>query len=332
MAHPGSVLVFTAGEAISAGEWVYIDIGDGKVYLADATDVEKLATGIALSTAAQNDSVAVQSSGEISLNSLTAGMRYYLSGDTPGAQIGTKPDTSTQYLGRAISEEKFIVEPRTYTGYIDGGYMVLPPGTTAAGTAPIKWTTQGAGLSTVEQGAMELIGNSLQFTQLAKRRGVAMSQTVITSDTTVANTTTESGALITAEHGANYLEVGKCEEIVLRGTVQQAAGSSKLQVRVKYAGTTLQTISTNTGLISAGTPFEIRVTTTVRSTGAAGTMAINSILWIDGVNNIPDSYTLATIDTTTEQNTTITLKWTVANASNIITVNQGRVLCIEPNK
>lgn len=211
--------------------------------------------------------------------------------------------------------------------------LTLPAGGTAASTAPLKFTTQVNPLTVVEQGAMELVGNSLQFTQKAKRRGVAMSQATITADTTTGNTTTESAAMITAEHGANYLEVGKCEEIILRGIVQQASdGGGQLQVRVKYAGTTKLTITTATGNIAAGTPFEIKVTTTLRTTGGTGTLQINAVLWIDGVVNIPDSTSLATVDTTTAQNTTITLQWTVADAGNTITVNQGRVLCIEPNK
>ena len=209
----------------------------------------------------------------------------------------------------------------------------LPAGSTAASSAPLKFTTQASPLTTEEQGTMELVGNSLQFTQLVKRRGVAMSQGVITADTTLANSTTETAAIITAAHGANYLEVGKCEEIVLRGTMQQtSSGGGQLQVRVKYAGATIQTLTTNTGNIAAGTPFEIRVTATCRTTGATGTMQLNSVLWIDGVANIPDSAALSTIDTTTAQNTTITLDWTVADVSNTITVNQGRILCIEPNR
>lgn len=189
------------------------------------------------------------------------------------------------------------------------------------------------GISSVIQGMLELIGNSLQFTQLAKRRGVAMSQAVITSDAILGNDNTESAALITAEHGANYLEVGKCEEIILRGIVRQTiVGGGQLQVRTKYAGVTISTTTTAAGNIAAGTPFEFKVTTTCRSIGGSGSLQINSVLWIDGVSNVPDSAALVTIDTTTAQNTTITFQWTVADTSNTITVNQGRVLCIETNK
>ena len=216
--------------------------------------------------------------------------------------------------------------PLKFSGVINAGLIT-------AGGAPLKLTSQAAGLTTVEQGAMELIGNSLQFTQLAKRLGVAMTQSVLTADVTTQNTTTESAALITAEHGANYLEVGKMEEIVLRGTIRQTVVSSGvLQVRVKYAGATVQTITTSSGNIAAGTPFEIRVSTTCRTTGATGTMQINSTIFIDGVANNADAVALPTINTTTAENTTITVQWTAAEANNILTINQGRVLCIEPNR
>ena len=211
----------------------------------------------------------------------------------------------------------------------------MKAGTTAAGTAPLKFTSQSAGLTTVEAGAMELIGNSLQFTQLLKRRGVAMSQGVLIADVSVNNTSTESAALITASHSTGYLEVGKCEEISIRGTISQRSGASANgSFRIKYAGTTIQTISTpaNT-LIAAGSPFELRVSTTVRSIGASGTMHIHGILLISGVS-IADFgvVSTATIDTTTAQNTTVTFQWNETNAADLMTVNQGRVLCIEPDK
>jgi len=216
---------------------------------------------------------------------------------------------------------------------VEFGQLTLPPGGTTTHTAPFYLSTQPAGLTDVEQGAFELIGNSLQFTQLLKRRGVSLSQSVLTSDVTLANSTTESSNIIAAEHGPQYLEIGKCEEIMLRGVIQQAAaGSGRMQLRVKYAGSTKLTIQTNVGSIPAGTPFEARIATTVRSIGASGTMQINAVVWIDGYSNTPDASTLATIDTTTAQETTVTIQWTVANAGNSVTINQGRVLCIEPNK
>ena len=212
-------------------------------------------------------------------------------------------------------------------------YLHLKAGGTAAGTAPLKFTTQASPLTTVEQGTMELVGNSLQFTQLAKRRGVVMSQNTITATTTVQNTTTESAALITAEHGANYWEVGKMEEIRVYGTIQQTtSGSGTLSIKTKYAGITILTASTVSNTIAAGTPFEIHIIVTCRSTGASGSIQVNAHLDIDGVVNPPDAQTLVTINTTIAQNTTTTATWSQAQGANVLTVYQGRVLCIEPNR
>lgn len=209
----------------------------------------------------------------------------------------------------------------------------IAAGSTGAGTAPLKLTTQASGLSSVEQGAFELIGNSLQFTQLAKRRGVSMGQNVRTSTTTVENTTTESAALITAEHGANYLEVGKMEEIVLYGTIAQRSNpNAQLTVRIKYAGTTVQTFTTPaSSSIASGTVFRLAALTTCRAIGGTGTLQIDSSFVVRGVLDTGGS-TAATIDTTTAQDTTITVQWGEANAADIFTVTQGRILCIDTDR
>ena len=133
-----------------------------------------------------------------------------------------------------------ITKSQTKTDSAARMRIVMMPGTTTANTAPLKFTTQAAGLTVVEQGAMELIGNSLQFTQLANRRGVAMTQGVVLADVSANNTVTETADLVTAEHGANYLEAGKCEVITLIGTLSQRSGASaQLKFRIKYAGVTI---------------------------------------------------------------------------------------------
>ena len=211
--------------------------------------------------------------------------------------------------------------------------LTLGAGLTTAGGAPLKFTTQASALATPEQGTMELIGNSLQFTQKAERRGIAMTQGVIVADVSANNTVTETAALITSSHGVNYLEIGKSEEIHLYGTIEQAsAGGGILSIRTKYAGTTIHTTSTITGNIPAGTPFIVKVIMTCRTTGATGTIQINSYLEIGSLAITPGTVNLVTVDTTTGQDTTVTAIWSVANANNNVTFNQGHVLCIEPNR
>jgi hypothetical protein len=196
-------------------------------------------------------------------------------------------------------------------------------------------------LTVVEQGTMELVGNSLQFTQLAKRRGVAMSQNVITADTTIVGGGSETGNILVAEQGANYPEVGKTVEMIVRGTISvrsnaNATFSMKVYFGADGSETLRQTITTTSStVIPSGTPFEMRVTATFRAVGAgSGSLQINSVFWIDGVANVPDSALLiSSLNTTVATNLLIRIAaGTDVNASNTLTVNQGRVLCIEPNR
>ena len=145
-----------------------------------------------------------------------------------------------------------------------GTPIVLPPGSAAAGSAPLRLTSQTTPLAVVEEGAFELIGNSLQFSQHVKRRGVVMSQDTRTSTTTIVNSTAET-LLDQDDHGADYLEVGKVEDIRLYGQIAQTSvGSGSLFVRVKYAGVTVLTLSTAVGTITVR-PFNIFVITTLPS-------------------------------------------------------------------
>lgn len=218
-------------------------------------------------------------------------------------------------------------------GLVAATRITLAAGSTGAGTAPLKLTTQASVLTTPEQGTFELKGNSLKFTQLVKRRGVVMSQGVITSDTTVANTTTESGAILKAEHNANYLEAGKCEEFVIRGVISQRNNPAAFGTfRIKYAGVTIQSIVTPASTAMTSVPFELRVGFTCRTTGATGTARIDGLLMLgQSIGIDPGAGGTPTIDTTTAQDTTVTFQWNEANVANTVTFTQGRTLCIETN-
>jgi len=161
-----------------------------------------------------------------------------------------------------------------------------------------------------------------------------MTQGVVIADVSADNTATETAALITAEHGANYLEIGKSEEITLVGTTSQRNNAASfIKLYIKYGGVTIDSVSTPASqIIAAGSPFQLTTYMTVRTTGATGTMQINSIFTCDGIAVIPSAPHLVTINTTTAQNTTITAKWNEANASNLFTLNQGNIKCIEPNR
>lgn len=160
-----------------------------------------------------------------------------------------------------------------------------------------------------------------------------MSEGVLTSSTTVQNSTTESAALITVQHGANYLEVGKVEEVVMIGTVEQRSNpNAVLSLRVKYNGATIHTLTTQASeTIATGSPFRLVITKTCRSTGVTGTFQINSVFTVAG-ELIRGGSVLTTIDTTSAQNTTVTAQWGEADPADIMVLEQGYVICVEPNR
>lgn len=77
----------TAGATITAGQSVYLDTATRKYLLADsnsATAAAKLPKGVALHGAANNQPLAVQRGGDVTIGAtLTPGTDYWLS-DTPG--------------------------------------------------------------------------------------------------------------------------------------------------------------------------------------------------------------------------------------------------------
>lgn len=210
----------------------------------------------------------------------------------------------------------------------------LPAGGTTVGTGPFKLTTQASGLSTPEQGAFELIGNSLHFTNLAVRRTVVQAVQVITSDVTVGNTTTET-TVFTVPHGAGYLTVGKMEEINLFGsfTSNMGVGANTLTVRLKYAGTTIATFVIPEASRSA-LDIEVHVLMTVRSIGAGTTSwQTHSDAKVDTETNAASVNALVSgLDSTAAEATTVTVQWSDAALGNTVTFEQGRAVSLDLNQ
>ena len=105
-----------AGEAITAGQAVYLSSTTKKWMLADsnsATVEARQAKGIALNSAAINQPLSVHRSGDITLGAvLTPGVAYYLS-DTPGAICPVADIGSGEYvclLGLAKSTPVLAVD------------------------------------------------------------------------------------------------------------------------------------------------------------------------------------------------------------------------------
>jgi hypothetical protein len=76
----------TAGASITAGQPVYLDDTTGKFLLSDNNAAgKKTVRGVALHAASNNQPLAIQRRGDITIGgTLTAGSRYYLSGSAGG--------------------------------------------------------------------------------------------------------------------------------------------------------------------------------------------------------------------------------------------------------
>lgn len=105
----------TAGEALSAGNLVYIS-GAGTVLKADANAVAKAAVGYVTSSATNGAAVTVFFEGTITgLTSLTPGAAYFLSDTTTGGVTLTIPTNAgdiVQVVGYAVSATELTFEPQ----------------------------------------------------------------------------------------------------------------------------------------------------------------------------------------------------------------------------
>jgi hypothetical protein len=118
---PGSSAITAtgvAGEALTAGQFVYRKASDGKFYKADcnsATAEVRVASAVVLTGSAAGQPVVVQTGGQyIAGATLTAGTVYYLSGTAGG--IRPVADNTTgdypQVVGMAMSTTSLLLDFR----------------------------------------------------------------------------------------------------------------------------------------------------------------------------------------------------------------------------
>lgn len=108
----------TAGEALTAGQALYLKAADHKWYKADcnsATAEVRVAKAFAITGSAAGQPVVVQTSGQITIGAtMTAGVVYYLSGTAGG--IRPVADNTTgdypQVLGMALSTTVLSIDMR----------------------------------------------------------------------------------------------------------------------------------------------------------------------------------------------------------------------------
>lgn len=103
--------VITAGEALSAGDAVYLK-SDGKAYKAKADGMKQPCIGLVKADAAAGAQVSIRREGDFTDSSWswTAGGNVYLSPSSAGELTQTKPARNVQLIGYALSSTCVIIE------------------------------------------------------------------------------------------------------------------------------------------------------------------------------------------------------------------------------
>jgi hypothetical protein len=194
----------------------------------------------------------------------------------------------------------------------------LAEGTTTK--APLKFTS-GTNLTTPEAGSFEYDGGSFFATPVINRRSIDLSDGVITSDTTVSNTLTET-TVFTEPVSANELHVGQMIQTKIFGIYSTANASDTFIARLKIGGVTVDTFTSTAANVTNGA-FEIEINSTVRSVGVTGTVMSQAKGFFNGELKQDANIAPATVDTTAADDITLTIEWSSANSGNTLTVQQG---------
>jgi hypothetical protein len=142
---------------------------------------------------------------------------------------------------------------------------------------------------------------------------------VKTSDTTVANTVTETSIVGTGA-GATTLTfvAGRAVRLTAYGYLSDT-GTPTLTIRVKYGGTLLVSCAPvlATGLANAG--WQLLVTLTCRTDGSSGTLIAEGTLIVGGTVTHLVAVATVTKDVTVANGVGLTAQWGAASASNTLT-------------
>lgn len=162
--------------------------------------------------------------------------------------------------------------------------------------------------------------NALWFQSANDERAVTLSNGTITADTSVSNTITET-TVATLSISADEFHVGEMIKAKFFGRYDTANASDTFTARLKVGGVTVATLNSDPqNVTNAGLDLEFIFT--VRSIGATGSIfghahgSFNTTL----KQSVNDSATV--IDTTTNNDITLTIEWDASDVSNSVTISQ----------
>jgi len=152
------------------------------------------------------------------------------------------------------------------------------------------------------------------------QRVISRASGAMVTPVTIANTTTET-TLYEGTVLSNTLSVGKVYRVSVFGQFSTVNASVALTIRTKLNGVELASITSTLGQVTGVAGFTQAYITT-RSTGATGAVSCFSSFQLDEKSFIANNGSV-TLDTTSGNSIQITGQWSIANASNTVTADQG---------
>lgn len=199
------------------------------------------------------------------------------------------------------------------------GTLFPRAGTATAGTAPIKLTA-GTLLTVPESGAIEYDGTGTYITNTNHRRFLSQAADSIISSVIVSNTVAET-TVFTGTLNANELKAHRVYRLNYYGHLDTASAADTVTVRVHINGTTLVTLTSNSGSIT-DEPFHGQAVFTVRTTGVGGTISTHGDAEI-GTKFIHSNIPSVSVNTTSANYITLTFQWSAAKVDNIMNLDQA---------
>ena len=250
---------------------------------------------------------------------VSAGYPYLLYADDATTEYERASiEDPTLWWALGLARRLFTVDGDTR---IDAGQTVL--------SAPIR-ITQGTGedLTLIELGDAEIgwdesedaftVSHNIEY----QGRPFDRTNEVITSTTTVENTTTET-AIYTGTSPAEEFDVGRLIELHVSGEVSNDSASDDFTLRVKIGGTTVSTFNPAISNVT-NADWHVNMMMCIRSTGATGTTSNHTEAYIDG-NTQYDNDETTTVDTTAATDLEVTIQWDNAKATNVIDAYVGYI-------
>ena len=170
--------------------------------------------------------------------------------------------------------------------------------------------------------ALNFKDDRLHVKNVSTERPIDRTSDVLTETVTCVNTTDEC-ILWTGKMSSNSLRAGNMFKIHCDGIVSNGGNTApdQITIRVRVGGVQIVSLTPETRSMPVGSHWHIDANACQRTLGTAGQRAVHFHLDIDDVTETVVA--VASVDTTTTDDITITAEWASAAADNTISIYQG---------